>query len=221
MFFELDPIEIPCACLVWRVDPLDHQAFQAATERLFEHQLQALGIVDDLAALGLQHAVALDRRNERLDALGERPVRQRLAVAVHDVEHHRLDRQLGLQLADAVLPAAARRLLERQKLVRKGIERQRFGIEDGGLGLHLFEHAVDQLREHARHRLQAAREQAHLLTFWPAPVEVELNTHPVELELRVGFAAELVLKSPFVLEHDRQCRSGFLVGGDRREDRIA
>jgi hypothetical protein len=37
----------------------------------------------------------------------------------------------------------------------------------------------------------------------------------------IGFAAEIVLKSQFAFERDHQCGSGFLVGGDRRNDRVA
>jgi hypothetical protein len=37
----------------------------------------------------------------------------------------------------------------------------------------------------------------------------------------IGFAAEIVLKSQFAFEREHQCGRGFLVGGDRRDDRVA
>ena len=125
-------------------------------------------------------------------ALEQRPIEQRLAIAIHDVEDHRLQRQLGLGVADAVLAPAARRLLERQELLRQRVERQRFGVQDGGLGLHLRQDAVDQLREHAGQRLQAARKETHLVPSGLRAIEMELDTDAVELELRVRPTAELV-----------------------------
>ena len=112
---QLDPVEVARARLIRRVDAFDDQALQAALERVLEELIQPLRVVDDHARSGCRTSVPRTVVIRRLDALVERSIEQRLAVAVHDVEDHGLDRQLGLQLADAVLAAPARRLLEGQK----------------------------------------------------------------------------------------------------------
>src|SRR5260370_34446459 len=94
-----------------------------------------------------------------------------------------------------MLPSSASGLLKGQEFVRQWIEGERLGIQDRRLRLDLLEHAVDELGEHAGHRLQAARKEAHLFALRTGAIEVQLDAHPIELELDVRLAAEFFQKA--------------------------
>src|SRR5262249_11883770 len=114
---ELDPIEVSSAGLIRRVDALDHQAFEATFQCVFEQLVSTFGIGHDDAALGLQYVRAADHLLHDLDPLEERSPEQSFAIAIHDVEDHRLERELGSEVADAVLSSTTRGLLKGQELL--------------------------------------------------------------------------------------------------------
>src|SRR5437588_5416764 len=108
---------MPRPCLIWRIDALDNQSFQSTLERGFEHLVEAFRVINNVARLWVQDLSPADHVCHHRQTLEQRSIQYRFTVAIHDIEHHRLDWEFGCQLADAMFAPSARGLLERQEFL--------------------------------------------------------------------------------------------------------
>jgi hypothetical protein len=89
------------------------------------------------------------------------------------------------------------------------------------VGADVSEVVEQRNRAVGRRRLDANEAKRRRIARAPSRVFSFFRCDPFRIVAVVGFAAELVLKSPFVFERNHQCGSGFLVLGDGSKDRVA